>query len=302
MTLNQILYFQKIAVIGNMGKAALALHISQPSLSVAISKLEEELNVKLFHRNGHNLEITDEGQQFLAHANVILADIRSTKMHMQAISADRNIKIRIGCISPILWDLLPRVVRSFLQEPENQKMKLDFQSDMTSILINKLRDGYCDFLICSEYRDEGIYQEELMAEPFVLLCHPDAEVPETWSELFEKGVIGFQEQTVAFDEINTMLRPYGIEPEYTHIAPDEHSIASLVAHGFGYGIVPQVPFLSKYDVKIAPLPEPNKDMVRRIYITRLTSHPPVGAARVFLKYLKNWVKEQAGKDLLLPKR
>lgn len=289
MTLNQILYFQKIAVIGNMGRAALALHISQPSLSIAISKLEEELNIKLFHRNGHNLEITNEGKLFLSHANEILADLRATKMHMQALSADRNIKIRIGCISPLLWDLLPRVIRSFLMEPQNKDMKLDFQTDNTSALIDKLRNGYCDFLICSECKDDDIYQEELMTEPFVLLCPPQAEIPTSWEELFAKGVIGFQEQTVAFYEIYNMLSPYGIEPEYIHIAPDENSIASLVAHGFGYGIVPQVPFLKNYKIKIVPLPQPNENMVRRIYITQFISHPPVGAAKFFFKYLKNWV-------------
>ncbi|MDO5351845.1 MAG: LysR family transcriptional regulator [Succinatimonas sp.] len=296
MTLNQILYFQKIAIIGNMGRAALALHISQPSLSIAISKLEDELNIKLFHRNGHNLEITDEGRLFLSHANVILADLRATKLHMQALSADRNIKIRIGCISPLLWDFLPRVIRSFLLEPQNKDMKLDFQSDNTAVLIEQLRNGYCDFLICSENNEEGIFQEELMVEPFVLLCPQKAEIPKSWEELFAKGVIGFQEQTVAFYEIYNMLSPHGIEPEYVHIAPDEHGIASLVAHGFGYGIVPNVPFLKNYDVKVVPLPQPNKDMVRRIYITRLTSHPPVGAAKHFLRYLKNWVaKEQVSK-------
>ena len=289
MTFNQIIYFQKIAILGNMGKAARALHISQPSLSVSISNLEKELNLSLFHRNGHNLEITAEGKQLLLHANKILAELKATQMHMQDLSADRNIMIRIGCISPILWDLLPRVVRSFLMEPENKHMKLDFQTDTTSSLINMLREGSCDFLICSAYKDEGIQQTELLAEPFVLLCPPQAEIPESWEDLFSKGVIGFKEQTMAYYEIYNMLSPHGIVPSYIHIAPYEASIASLVAHGFGYGIVPLVPILKNYNIKIAPLPIPNKDMVRRIYITKLKSHPPVGATKRFLRYLKTWV-------------
>ena len=289
MTFNQIIYFQKIAILGNMGKAARALHISQPSLSVSISNLEKELNLSLFHRNGHNLEITAEGKQLLLHANKILAELKATQMHMQDLSADRNIMIRIGCISPILWDLLPRVVRSFLMEPENKHMKLDFQTDTTSSLINMLREGSCDFLICSAYKDEGIQQTELLAEPFVLLCPPQAEIPESWEDLFSKGVIGFKEQTMAYYEIYNMLSPHGIVPSYIHIAPDEASIASLVAHGFGYGIVPLVPILKNYNIKIAPLLIPNKDMVRRIYITKLKSHPPVGATKRFLRYLKTWV-------------
>ena len=285
MTLNQLMYFQKIAVMGNMGKASKALHISQPSLSVAISNLEKELNLSLFHRNGHNLELSSEGEQLLLHAEAILADLQTAQLHMQSLSANRDVLIRIGCISPVLWELLPQVVRAFLSEPENKHMKVDFRTDNTVPLIGKLREGYCDFLICSVSNEDGLLQTELDAEPFVLLCPPNGDIPETWEELFSRGVIGFQEQAMANYEIRNMLSPYGIEPTYTHIAPDEASIASLVAHGFGYGIVPHVPFLENYNVQIAPLPSPNEGMVRKIYVTQLISRPPVGAAKRFLKYL-----------------
>lgn len=291
MTLNQILYFQRIAVLGNMGKAARELHISQPSLSVAIANLEKELNLTLFNRNGHNLEITPEGRTMLVHANKILAEFKAAQMHMQDLSSDRNLLIRIGCISPILWDLLPRVARAFIQEPGNAGMKFDFETDTTSVLMNMLREGRCDFLICSAYKDEGIQQSELLAEPYMMLCPPNTELPQTWKDLFAKGVIGFKEQTMASSEIFDMLSPHGIVPAYIHLAPDEASIASLVAHGFGCGIVPLVPFLKHYDLQIAPLPQPNTGMVRRIYVTKMRSHPPTGASRRFLRYLKTWVIE-----------
>lgn len=285
MTLNQLMYFQKIAVMGNMGKAAKALHISQPSLSVSISNLEKELNLSLFHRNGHNLELSTEGEQLLAHAESILADLQQAQLHMQSLSANRDVLIRIGCISPVLWNFLPQIVRAFLLKPENKHMKVDFRTDNTVPLIAKLRDGYCDFLICSVSNEDGLQQTELIAEPFVLLCPPHADIPQSWEDLFSRDVIGFQEQTTAYYEIYNMLSPYGIEPRYAHIAPDEASIASLVAHEFGYGIVPRVPYLQNYNVQVAPLPLPNDGMVRKIYITQLISRPPVGAAKRFLKYL-----------------
>ena len=150
--------------------------------------------------NGYNYKFWQIYYQWILNANKILAEMKATQIHMQDLSADRNIMIRIGCISPVLWDLLPRVVRSFLMEPENKHMKLDFQTDTTTSLINMLRDGNCDFLICSAYKDEGIQQTELLSEPFVLLCPPQAEIPASWDELFAKGVIGFKEQTMAFYE------------------------------------------------------------------------------------------------------
>lgn len=285
MTLNQMLYFQEIARQGNMGKAARTLNISQPSLSVAISNLEKELNLSLFLRNGHKLELSAEGEQFLSHVTVILADVQETQLHMASLSANRDIMIRIGCISPVLLEALPRAVRAFLSKQENSHMKVDFRTDNTASLITKLREGYCDFLICSASDEEDLIQRELFVEPYVLLSPPGWDIPRSWEELFSREVIGFQEQAMAHSEIRSMLEAYGITPVYTHNAPDEASIAALVSNGFGCGIVPQVSLLQHYPVQISPLPAPNEGMVRKIYVTQLIRRPPVGAAKRLLQYL-----------------
>lgn len=285
MTLNQMIYFQKIAELENMGHAARVLNISQPSLSVAISNLERELNLALFHRDGHKLSLSAEGRQFLTHVDIILSNVQEAQLHMQSLSANRDTVIRIGCISPVLLEYLPRAVRTFLSLPENSHMKVDFRTDNTSDLITKLRDGYCDFLICSLSKEKDLVQTELLSEPFVLLTPPDQEVPQTWEDLFSRDVVGFQEQTRAHSEIKTMLDEYGIVPTYTHNAPDEGSIAALVANGFGYGIVPKVPLLKNYRLQVSPLPMPNGDLTRRIYLTQLVNRPPVGAAKGFIKFL-----------------
>ncbi len=285
MTLNQMIYFQKIAQLGNMGRAARVLNISQPSLSVAISNLEKELNLSLFLRDGRKLTLSAEGRQFLAHVEGILADVQEAQLHMQSLSANRDVMIRIGCISPLMLEALPRTVRAFLSKPGNRHMKVDFRTDNTSALIARLRDGYCDFLLCSLSKEEDLIQTELSAEPYVLLSPPGREAPQTWDDLFSQDVIGFQEQTRAFSEIQEMLGEYDVASVYTHNAPDEASIAALVSYGFGYGIVPKVPLLKNYDLQISPLPSPNGSLTRKIYLTRLVNRPPVGAARRFVKYL-----------------
>jgi len=285
MTLNQLTYFQKIAEIGNMGRAAQVLHISQPSLSISISNLEKELNVSLFNRIGHKLLLSSDGEQFLVHVKKILDDVREAEIHMQSLSADRNTHIRIGCIAPVLYDYLPGKVQSFLALPNNKKLKVDFTTDNTSVLVSNLRDGYFDYLICSECNNPDLIQTELIAEPYVLLCPPGAEIPATWDDLLGKDLIGFHIRAAAHHEIHTMLIQNGIQPKYEHRAPDEESIAALVSHGFGYGITPHVGVLKNYDLQIAPLPAPNEGMVRRIYLTQLISRPPIGAAKQFLEYI-----------------
>ena len=285
MTLNQMNYFLKIAEIGNMGRAAEVLHISQPSLSIAISNLEKELNVKLFHRVGHKLFLSTDGEQFLVHVKKILADVQEAQIHMQSLSADREIHIRIGCIAPVLYDYLPKKIQEFLAIPKNKNLKIDFTTDNTSVLISRLRDGYYDYLICSESGSDDLLQTELISEPYVLLCPPGAPVPESWEDLLEKDMVGFHVRAAAHHEIHTMLIQHGIQPVYRHRAPDEESIASLVSHGFGYGIVPRVGALEHFNLQIAPLPAPNESMVRIIYLTQLVNRPPIGAAKRFYDYL-----------------
>jgi len=285
MTLNQINYFLKTAEIGNMGRTAELLHISQPSLSVAISNLEKELNVKLFHRTGHRLFLSTDGEQFLIHAKKILMDVQEAQLHMQSLSADREIHIRIGCIAPVLYDYLPKRIQEFLAIPKNKKLKIDFTTDNTSVLIPKLREGYFDFVICSESDSNDLLQTELIREPYVLLCPPEAPVPENWEDLLEKDLIGFHIRAAAHHEVHTMLLQHGIQPVYRHRAPDEESIASLVSHGFGYGIVPRVGALEHFDIQILPLPAPSDSIVRTIYMTQLISRPPIGAAKRFHDYL-----------------
>ena len=291
MTLNQMSYFQKVAETENMGRAAEALHVSQPSLSIAISNLEKELNLQLFRRNGHRIELSPEGKLFLAHINKILAEVQETQLHMQSLSSDRNTNIRIGCISPVLQNYLPPILHDFLALQENKPIKIDFITDNTTPLIEKLRDGYCDFLICSEAEAPDIIQTELISEPYVLLCPPGADIPETWEDLLSRDMIGFQIKAASHHEIHRMLIQHGIQPTYICRAPDEESIAALVSQGFGYGIVPKVGLLDRFSLQIVPLPEPNQGMVRKIYITQLTDRALVGASRKFLAYLTNAMKQ-----------
>ena len=100
MTLNQILYFQKVARLENYHQAAEELYISQPSLSRSMAVLESELGVALFEKKGRGVTLTKAGQLFLEHADRIAADCDVAVGKMQELSADGG-KIDIGYIFPL---------------------------------------------------------------------------------------------------------------------------------------------------------------------------------------------------------
>ena len=286
MTLNQLTYFEKIAEVGNMGLAASLLHVAQPSLSISISNLENELNVTLFNRVGRKLFLTLDGEQFLVHAKRILWEVREAQIHMRSLSTDREIEIRIGCISPVIHEYLPKSIKDFQEASNIKNLKLDFMINHTEHLIQKLKDGYFDFLLCSHSNDPELYQQLIFSEPLVLLCPPGSYVPKTWDEILQQTLIDFQEVSSFHDELHLLLAKHQIQPVFVHKAPGEESIGSLVSHGYGYAICPLVNILKKMDLQITPLPEPNEDFIRGIYLTQLLRRPPIGNAKQFFEYLR----------------
>ena len=88
MTLNQILYFQKIANLENYHQAAEELYISQPSLSRSMASLENELGVTLFEKEGRGVTLTKAGRMFLEYADRILTDCHIAVGKMREISMD----------------------------------------------------------------------------------------------------------------------------------------------------------------------------------------------------------------------
>ena len=86
MTLNQILYFQKIANLENYHQAAEELYISQPSLSRSMASLENELGVTLFEKEGRGVTLTKAGKMFLEYADRILTDCHIAVGKMREIS------------------------------------------------------------------------------------------------------------------------------------------------------------------------------------------------------------------------
>ena len=95
MTLNQILYFQKVARLENYHQAAEELYISQPSLSRSMAALESELGVALFEKKGRGVTLTKAGYLFLEHADRIAGDCDVAVGKMQELSSDGG-KIDIG--------------------------------------------------------------------------------------------------------------------------------------------------------------------------------------------------------------
>lgn len=136
MTLNQILYFQKVARLENYHQAAEELYISQPSLSRSMAALESELGVALFEKKGRGVTLTKAGKLFLEHADRIAGDCDVAVGKMQELSSDGG-KIDIGYIFPLAGHYIPHKVRKFLNQEENKNVVFNFWQNHTPAIARR---------------------------------------------------------------------------------------------------------------------------------------------------------------------
>ena len=113
MNIQQLTYFQKTAQEESITKAAEDLYLSQPALSRAIGKLEEELGCELFHKSGRTIKLTEYGRALLAHSNVILDEMEQLKTEISQIRASSQKYVTIAAPSKLMQsDLLEMIYRS----------------------------------------------------------------------------------------------------------------------------------------------------------------------------------------------
>ena len=165
MTLTELRYITAVAREKHFGKAAEACFVSQPTLSVAVKKLEEELDVIIFERHQHEIHITDIGKKIVAQAQTVLEAAEQIKHISLEASNELSGQLRLGVIYTIGPYLLPKLIGFINQMAPD--LTLLIQEDYTSNLTEQLKQGELDAVLVSNPFDEpGIESIKLYSEPF----------------------------------------------------------------------------------------------------------------------------------------
>ena len=249
MTLTELRYIVAVAKEKQFCKAAKACYVSQPTLSLGIKKLEDELGVLLFERKHQDLVITPIGQKIVAQAERALKEVNTIKELAQTNHDPLSESLKLGAIhtvGPYLFpDLLPVVKDRAPQLP------LLVEENYTSELILKLKNGDIDAAVVSLPFDEpGIESEVLYEEPFVILVpssHPLA-MDDTISlkQLAKETVLLLGPQHCFRDQVITLC-PECFNPKSgqedihnTFEGSSLETIRFMVAGGVGVTIVPRM--------------------------------------------------------------
>ena len=166
MTLTELKYIVAVAREKHFGRAADACFVSQPTLSVAIKKLEEELDVKLFERSANEVSVTALGEDIVRQAQGVLEQAAHIKEIAKRGKDPLAGPLRLGVIYTIAPYLLPELVRHSIDM--SPQMPLMLQENFTVKLLEMLRTGDIDCAIMAEpFPDTGLAVAPLYDEPFM---------------------------------------------------------------------------------------------------------------------------------------
>jgi LysR family transcriptional regulator, hydrogen peroxide-inducible genes activator len=166
MTLTELKYIVAVAREKHFGRAAEACFVSQPTLSVAIKKLEEELELKLFERNASEVTVTPLGEEIVRQAQIVLEQSAAIKEIAKRGKDPLAGPLRLGVIYTIGPYLLPSLVRQVIDR--TPQMPLMLQENLTAKLIDQLRLGEIDAAILAEpFPDTNLAIAPLYDEPFM---------------------------------------------------------------------------------------------------------------------------------------
>lgn len=167
MTLTELRYIVALARERHFGRAAENCFVSQPTLSVAVKKLEDELGVALFERRPSEVELTPIGQRIVDQAMRVLEEVKKVKILSQEGRDQLSTPLRVGAIHTVGPYVFPRLVAEI--RPVAPKMPLIIEENFTARLADALKKGALDAILVSEpFQEAGIVSAPLYDEDFVL--------------------------------------------------------------------------------------------------------------------------------------
>ena len=249
MTLTELRYIVAVARERHFGRAAEACFVSQPTLSVSIKKLEEELDVKLFERGAAEVSMTPLGEEIVRQAQMVIEQAAAIKDIAKRGKDPVSGPLRMGVIYTIGPYLLPDLVRQAIETLP--QMPLMLQENFTVKLLEMLRAGEIDCAIMAEpFPETGLAIAPLYDEPFV------AAVPEH-HPLAARAIISAEElkqETMLLLGTGHCFRDHVLEvcPEYARFSSNAEGIRKsfegssletikyMVAAGMGVTVVPRL--------------------------------------------------------------
>jgi len=242
MELRQIEYVLAVVDRGSFTKAAGAVHVSQPSLSDGIRRLESELGVRLFHRLGRSVELTDAGRALVGPARQLLRDRDAV---LESVADVRGLEagtVDIVALSTLAADPLGRLVGRFRAAHAGITVRIAAPDDLAAVDAMVL-DGRCELGLTElPRRREELVAVTLERQEIVAVCPPGTRLPAPGrlpiGRLDEMSLVMTPRGLSTRDLLDRALASAGVEPVIAVETSQREAIAPLVLSGAGTSFLP----------------------------------------------------------------
>ena len=254
MTLTELKYIVALAQERHFGRAAQKCFVTQPTLSLALAKLEDELGLKLFERNKNEVLVTPRGQAIVEQARRVLDEVGKIAQLAKGGQDQLSGALRLGVIPTIGPYLLPDLVPILKKRAPN--MPLVIEENLTGNLAPMLRDGELDVVVIAlPFSIPGVKTQVVYEEPFSVV------VPEGHPWTQRKGVkpSELSEENLLLLNAGNCFRDQVLEacPGQTNTALPEgragsslETIRNMVASGLGVSVLPASALTARYATKL----------------------------------------------------
>jgi DNA-binding transcriptional LysR family regulator len=232
-------YFLAVIDYGNFSKAAAQCHVSQPTLSVGIAKLEQGLGRPLFRRTNRRVELTEAGVRFAVHARRIESEFNAAEQDLGAAGATKAFRLGVLTSIPTCWieALAARLSPDLAQAP------VAFVEGRERDLLERLSRGRIDAALTIIRPDDARFDSEVLRSEGYGLALPSghalARMPVIAAEALADSVMIVRRHCEVLAETSRHFTARGVRPFFTAKTTDDNRALALVRAGFGVTVMPE---------------------------------------------------------------
>lgn len=289
MELIHLKYFQTIARLESVTRAAAELHVSQPALSKILSRLEQDLGQKLFDRQNRRMRLNVAGTLFLQHVQTVFRELQEARNELAALAehAESSV-VAASSSSRLLPNLLTSYLRDYPQGSFQLRQITDLEEMCTSLLMEKI-DFALSFL---PLKDRDITTQKLANEQIFLAVAPTHPLAGRKSielaEVRQEKFISLTSECGLCEITTDFCEQAGFHPDVRFEINSLEVIGNLVNAGYGVAFVPA--FWRQYEKGKAPvqIPIQTPGCYREVWISYRRNKALSVAQRKFLAFVEKY--------------
>ena len=243
MNIRDLQYLVAVAELQHFGRAAERCHVSQPTLSMQIRKLEDYLGVPLFERAGRKVLVSSAGEQIVERARALIRDYEELQSVARRLKDPAAGQYRLGVFPTLAPYFLPRIVPAI--HAELPRLKLILLEEKTELLLSRLRRGQIDMaLLALPVAGDDLHSMTLFDEPFCLAVsdrHPLAgRASVSAADLEQASLLLLDEGHCLRDQALEFCKSNAVEESREFRATSLETLIQMVATDLGITLVPEM--------------------------------------------------------------